>query len=359
MPKPITVLVADDSSVVRRLMKDVLAREKDIEVVRLACHGAEAVGFFPQCKPDVVVLDVEMPEMDGVQAAKAIRALDGFVPIIMFSSLTTKGGEATFDALAAGASDCVPKPSGKGHVSEAIEHVQRELIPRIRAWAEQRKAPKPNSIVSHSPVNRSSNAKPRPFEIVAVGVSTGGPDVLGTFLSEFPSDFPIPILVVQHMPPIFTQLLAERLDKICALHVQEATDASELNPGNVWIAPGDRHLKVVASAATKRLALSDDPPEKSCRPAVDVLFRSVAKCFRDTSVAVVMTGMGTDGLDGCRQIRKAGGTILVQDEESSVVWGMPGAVAKEGLADGILNPRELGRELVRLTRQSCLSATSQ
>ena len=348
MSKKIKVLLADDSSVVRRLLKEVLQREKDIEVVYEARHGAEAVGFCPQCKPDVVLLDVEMPEMDGVEAARAIHALDNSLPIIMFSSLTSKGGAATLDALEAGAVDYVTKPMAKGHVSEAIRQIQSDLIPKIRDWGGKRKGSLSLGFKSKPSCRKPDSKFAAKAGIVAVGVSTGGPDVLSEFLAELPNSFPAPVLIVQHMPPIFTKLLAERLDKVCQLPVREASSTTELLPGQVWIAPGDKHLRVGQSDNGHELVLSNDPPVNSCRPAVDVLFNSVADHFGSFSVAVVLTGMGQDGLAGCRRIHEAGGTILIQDQETSTVWGMPGAVSAARLSHAELPPKELGKEIVRM-----------
>ena len=356
MSQKIKVLLADDSSVVRRLLKEVLERHDDIEVVGQARHGIEAVGIFHQTNPDVVILDVEMPRMDGVDAAGAIRVLDATVPIIMFSSLTTKGGEATLDALSAGASDYVSKPSGKGHVGNAIKHIQTELIPKIIAWNEKYQTQRTRRKPPVPVINSATNSDGKRSEVLVLGVSTGGPSVLESFLSELPGDFSVPVLIAQHMPPMFTRLLANRLDKKCALHVQEATDATELAAGDVWIAPGNQHMKVVSQSRTKRIILNNDPPENGCRPSVDVLFRSAAQCFGKSTLAVVFTGMGKDGLDGCQHIHDHGGTILVQDEASSVVWGMPGEIAKAGLSDGIMNPCELGREVVRLAGSACMPA---
>ncbi|MCA9214465.1 MAG: chemotaxis response regulator protein-glutamate methylesterase [Planctomycetales bacterium] len=360
MSDKIKVLLADDSSVVRHLLKEVLERDGSIDVVGQARHGAEAVGFFPQCNPDVVLLDVEMPEMDGVEAAGAIRALNCDVPIIMFSSLTTRGGEATLDALTAGASDYVAKPSGKGHVTDAIDQIEGELVPKIRAWASRRKASADHALHAAAPIGRRKGLLNMPgAKVLAVGSSTGGPDALSTFLRELPTGFPLPVVIVQHMPPVFTKLLAERLNKTCLLKVQEATDGVELRPGEVWIAPGDKHMTVVKGAAGNRIALGSGPPENSCRPAVDVLFRSVAECYGAAAIAVVLTGMGRDGLVGSQTIHAAGGTILVQDEASSVVWGMPGCVAHEQLAVACLPPAELGQEIARISTTSLLSAAAK
>ena len=361
MSDQLKVLLADDSSVVRRLVSSTLNKEGSIKVVQAACHGAEAVEFFKQLKPDLVILDVEMPTMDGVDAAAAIRALDATVPIIMFSSLTTKGGEATLDALTNGASDYVTKPTGTGHASEAIRHIETQLIPKVLSWGAKRTAAKKSTASPAPPVKLQAPPKraTAPIQVVAIGSSTGGPNILNDFVKQFPADFPLPILIVQHMPPVFTRLLAERLDQSCKLKVREAVDGENLVAGHVWVAPGDKHLKLVKGhSAPHRLALGSEPPENSCRPAVDVLFRSVVDCYGAGTLGVVITGMGKDGLLGCEQIKNCGGRVFVQDEQSSVVWGMPGAVANAGLADSILPPVEIAQEIIRLAKTHQMASVS-
>lgn len=387
----IKVFFADDSSVVRRLLGDVLQADPRIDVVGMAKNGAEAIGEFARAKPDVVLLDVEMPVMDGVDAAGVIRSMDAQIPIIMFSSITTRGGEATLDALANGANDYVTKPMGTGHVSEAIKHIQEILIPKIIDWGTryQMALENPMNPAVSANATASAGAKPgaptartvapaakplgstppgsdsnamsnrtgsrRPPLIVAIGVSTGGPDALSDFVRMLPSNFSLPIVIAQHMPPVFTQLLANRLNQACNLDVKEAIDGHELTPGTIWIAPGGRHLAVARQGVSYRMSLNDGPAENSCRPSADVLFRSVAEAYGSNSLAIVMTGMGKDGLAGAKAINAAGGTILAQDQVSSVVWGMPGAVANAGLADQLLPPSELAEEVLRRTGASPLA----
>ena len=361
MSSNIRVLIADDSAVVRRLLTETIANETEMDVVFQARNGAEAVEAFPGCTPDVVVLDVEMPVMDGVETVSALRKIDPHVPVIMFSSLTTRGGEATLDALSHGASDYVTKPTGTGHVMQAVAHIRRELIPKIVNWGKKhrccQKAERPPfpappvesaGAASRTPTSLSAPPPSAPVEIVAVGASTGGPDALSEFLRQFPSDFASPVVVVQHMPPVFTKLLAERLDNVARLPVREAVEDVTLEKGHVWIAPGDHHLRVQRNGMSlPQLVLDSSPPENSCRPSVDVLFRSVAQLYGPASMAVVLTGMGKDGLDGARAIRRAGGRVLAQDQASSVVWGMPGAVAEAGLTECLMAPKELGSQVVR------------
>ncbi len=360
MSNPIGLLLADDSAVVRRVLSEAVEAEPRLTLVGTAKNGAEAVGLFPTCRPDVVLLDVEMPTMDGIEAVAAIRKLNSDVPILMFSSLTTKGGEATLDALMNGANDYVTKPTQVGHISEAVRHIQENLLPKVIAWGERYRAGKP-TVYRRGPAVRSdlspslvtsndnnvSNSAATPVDLVAVGVSTGGPDALSELVRGLPADLSVPILIVQHMPAVFTQLLADRLDQVCKLSVREARDSMLVEPGHIWIAPGGRHLRVIRQRDHLRLVLDDGPPENSCRPAVDVLFRSVAESVGNRALGIVMTGMGKDGLQGCQMLHQRGAKILVQDERTSVVWGMPGAVAQAGLTERAMSPGELASEIIR------------
>lgn len=374
MTQPLRILIADDSVTVRRLLTETLSNEPNLEVCHAARDGREAVTQFSLVQPDVVVLDVEMPVMDGIEAVLEIRKFDSRVPIIMFSSATTRGGEATLDALTAGATDYVTKPTRVGHLQEAVAHIRNDLIPMIKHWGkwhhEQRrnsKAAPANIRLDRQPevtLRRESvlagpravaraNSKP---EVIAIGVSTGGPNALADVLKLIPKQFPIPILIAQHMPPLFTGLLADRLNRVCPLSVCEAQDGRDLLPGQVWVAPGDRHLVVERQGLSLRVRLNHNPPENSCRPSADVLFRSVAETFTSGAVAVVLTGMGQDGLEGCRSIRNKGGKVIVQDQATSVVWGMPRAVAEAGLADRILPLDHIASELTRITQMDHVSA---
>lgn len=349
----IRVLFADDSTVLRKLLKEVLDGHPQMDVVGMAGNGREAVQLFPRVMPDVVLLDVEMPIMDGIESVEAIRKIDPFVPILMFSSLTSKGSEATLDALSCGANDYVAKPSRMGHLDDALAYVRENLIPKIIAWGTRKidqPAPRPLTATQFVPAP-SRAARAIHAELLAIGVSTGGPKALATMLTAFPPDFPIPIVIVQHMPPMFTQLMAGRLDAVCQLRVREAPHGALLQRGDVWVAPGDRHLRVARGGVTTRLELDDSPPHNYCRPSVDVLFRSVARLFRDRCLAVVLTGMGRDGLEGSHEIFKCGGRILVQDEGTSTVWGMPRVVAEAGLADKVVPLHDMASEICRLVYQ--------
>jgi two-component system, chemotaxis family, protein-glutamate methylesterase/glutaminase len=285
----------------------------------------------------VVILDVEMPEMDGLETLKAIRQRDRTLPVIMFSALTQIGAVATLEALSLGASDYATKPSQSESIEAANQHIQDTLILKIKALA-TRKNPTP------TPTVYRSTAQNQPIEIVAIAASTGGPNALSALLAQLPASVPVPIVIAQHMPPLFTKLLAERLTAKCQIQVQEAYSGAILAPGTVWIAPGDYHLVVVSAG---KVMIHQEPPENFCRPAADVLLRSVAQQYGARSLAVILTGMGQDGLRGCEQIRERGGQIIVQDQASSVVWGMPGFVANAGLADAVLPLEELSGEILR------------
>jgi two-component system chemotaxis response regulator CheB len=341
----ISVLVVDDSVVVRRLIVDALTDIPDIQVVGTAANGRFALAKIDRLKPDIVTMDVEMPEMDGLTAVREVRKKYATLPVIMFSALTASGAAATLDALAAGATDYVTKPSKSGSIAESIEAIREQLVSRIYALcgrrAPARPAARPLPTRPIRPVRAPQPRLTRPtgtgrVDIVAIGASTGGPEALAKVLPALPADFPVPVVMVQHMPPLFTRMFAERLNRTCALHVVEATDGMPITAGMVVLAPGDRHLTVERQGTSMIARLNDGPPENSCRPAVDVLFRSVAKIYGGASLAVVLTGMGRDGRNGCQDIRNAGGDVIAQDEATSVVWGMPGAVVSAGLANSIL-----------------------
>jgi len=287
--------------------------------------------------------------MDGLETLVEIRKLYPKLPVIMFSALTERGGTATLDALARGASDYVTKPASNETAESAHERVREELMRKIKSLCfmrqpQQGAGPMPVPILVSGVSARPQQAR---IDVVAIGTSTGGPNALTELIPEFPADFPVPIVIVQHMPPLFTRLLAERLNAIAQLEVQEGKAGQKLKRGQVWLAPGDHHMTVARKGTDFVLGLNHDPEENSCRPAVDVLFRSVAQTYGANVLGVVLTGMGADGTRGSAVIREAGGQVIVQDEASSVVWGMPGSVVAANMADRIYPLAGIGPEVVR------------
>jgi two-component system chemotaxis response regulator CheB len=302
--------------------------------------------------PDLVTLDMEMPVMDGIETLKALRKTHPKLPIVMFSTLTERGSSATMDALSLGASDYVTKPANVGSVIEGMGRIREDLIPKIKALC-GRKNPVASPLVAQPrPASRFTRGARTPdsagtVDILAIGVSTGGPNALAELMPALGKNFPVPVVIVQHMPPLFTRLLAERLGAISGFKCQEGSEGQLLRPGQLWVAPGGFHMVTERVRDGVILRLNEERPENSCRPAVDVLFRSVAKCYGSKVLSVVLTGMGQDGLKGCEAIAAAGGQVLAQDEASSVVWGMPGAVSTAGLADKTLPLKELAPEILR------------
>jgi two-component system, chemotaxis family, protein-glutamate methylesterase/glutaminase len=340
----IRVMVVDDSVVVRHLLREALRGDEQLEFVGAAVNGADALAQIPTLKPDVITLDIEMPEMDGLETLRRIRKLYPRLRVIMVSTLTTRGAAATFEALSLGADDYLAKASGAGSLEKSLATLRAELIPKIKQFFVQRSAaPK---LVSSPPRRPATHGIQR--RVLGIGVSTGGPQALAALIPQIPAGFPLPILIVQHMPPTFTRLLAERLNALSPLEVTEAAEGSPVAPGRILIAPGDHHLRVHRTGlATFSASLDQGPHENSCRPSVDVLFRSLAENYGGGVVFTVLTGMGQDGLKGAEQLKTAGAYGIVQDEATSVVWGMPGAIATAGLADRVLPLSEIGSELVR------------
>jgi two-component system, chemotaxis family, protein-glutamate methylesterase/glutaminase len=346
--KRIRVLVVDDSVVVRRMLRDVLAGDADIEVAGVAANGRIALAMAEQLNPDLITLDIEMPEMDGIEVLRQLKVRSSETPVIMFSTVTQRGAVATLDALALGARDYVTKPANIGSVSVGMQRIREELVPKIKALCGWTRVP---PATPARPMNASRVLVPMrsaaPFEIVVIGTSTGGPNALSDILPQLPADFPVPVAVVQHMPPTFTRFLAERLNASCQLQVMEAGADQKLEAGGIWIAPGDSHISVYSQGLTKRLRSHQGPLENSCRPAVDVLFRTTAAACGRNTLAVILTGMGQDGLRGVQELKSVGATVLAQDEATSVVWGMPGFVVQGGLADRVLPLSQMGHEITR------------
>lgn len=350
----IKVLIVDDSAVIRKVLGDCLREDPQIEIVGTAANGKIALQEIARLKPDVITLDIEMPEMNGLETVQQIRQRDTKLPIIMCSSLTAAGATHTLDALAFGASDYVTKPSSHGANTRDV--VGEDLIRKIKALASATHEGSPA-------IPTASLAAPtfRPLlsgtlglsaDVVAIGVSTGGPNALAELLPRLPADLSIPVVIVQHMPPVFTKLLAERLNSQSPLTIVEAEHDQEVKPGRVYLAPGGQHMEVRRILGRVVTTLHEGPAENSCRPAVDVLFRSVAKVYGGQSLAVMLTGMGQDGLKGCEQIQASGGSILAQERQSCAVWGMPGAVVDAGLAKAVLPLDQIAAEIVTAANNS-------
>jgi len=347
-PRKIRVLLVDDSAVMRSLLRMVLEPQPSIEIAGAASSGEAGLAAFESLHPDLVLLDIEMPGMNGLEVLSTIRRSNRRVPVIMCSTLTSRGARITIEALTRGATDYVAKPGAQNGIREAVETLTRELLPKILALFPQK--PRPSaSIPSPEPRPNLPPSVSLPPKMVVIGTSTGGPAALELLLPKIPASFPLPILIVQHMPRLFTGLLAERLNGLCPLRVREAAPDNRPEPGVVDIARGDWHLELTRDM---RLRLNQNPPENFCRPSVDVLFRTAAQVCAGRLLGVVLTGMGSDGLAGSRAIRSAGGCVLAQDGATSVVWGMPGAVANAGLANKILPVDAIPAEILRFVAAS-------
>jgi two-component system chemotaxis response regulator CheB len=345
----IKVMVVDDSVVIRRLVTHALEEDPLIEVVGAASNGAIAMDRIDQLNPDVITLDIEMPEVDGLEVLRRLRRATSQVRVIMFSTMTERGAAITLEALTLGADDYVTKASNEGSLDRSMARLRAELLPKVKQFFKLNSNGNGAGIQAQMarPVSRFHGSAALQPRVLLIGVSTGGPNALSAMLPQLPADFPLPVLIVQHMPPMFTRLLAERLQSACQLRVREAADAETVTPGTVLIAPGDYHLRVVSNDGVVRVCLDQSPHQNSCRPAVDVLFASAAEVYGNSAIAVVLTGMGQDGLRGAQMLKARAATVLVQDEATSVVWGMPGAVAGEGLADSILPLGEIVPEIQR------------
>lgn len=352
---PIRVLIVDDSLVIRQIVKDVLCQDPAIQVVGAVANGEAGVQSAVQDKPDVIILDVEMPRMNGLEALKLIRAQNKTVKVIMFSSLTSSGASVTIDSLAYGASDYVTKPSSSG-LGETRNYISNVLISKIKtlhAGTDRPRTPlmpnvprgMPMAPSAMPPAAQRNRAKAGKIDIVVIGVSTGGPQALRQVIGDLPKNLPVPVVIVQHMPEQFTKLLADRLNQSCPIDVAEATPGEILRAGTVRIARGGIHLIVQGAGTTTRLNFDDGPPENSCKPAVDPLFRSVAKLYGPRALGVVLTGMGSDGAIGAVAMRDAGAHIIAQDQQSCVVWGMPRSVVERHAADVVLPLDKVAREI--------------
>lgn len=346
----VRVLVVDDSAVIRRLVTSAIEQDPEMHVVGAASNGAIALQRIPQLNPDVLTLDIEMPEMDGLETLRRLRREYPQLRVIMLSTLTERGAAITLEALTLGADDYVQKATNEPSLERSLDKLRQELLPKIRQFF---RFPASTGLFAASKTGNGSISAaalqiPRPQpRALAIGVSTGGPTALGAVLPLLPADFPLPVLIVQHMPPLFTRFLAERLDANCKLSVTEAANGMNVAAGTIFVAPGDYHMKVATAGDRFSIRLDQSPPLNSCRPAVDALFASLAESYGGAILSVILTGMGQDGLRGIEVLKKKGATVLAQDEASSVVWGMPGAVVHAGLADRVLPLDQMIPEVLR------------
>jgi len=356
--KTIRIVAADDSAVMRNLLTQMFAAERTgsqarMELCAAVPDGASCLHAVRTLKPDVVLMDLHMPGLGGMEAIARLRREWPRLPIILCSAYTEVGAGETLEAFARGASDYVTKPTGQSDAMAAMAWLWSQLAPKILAWTAPVAMPGVGygaSAVACGVEETKCDPMRMQTAVVGIGVSTGGPMALERLLPRLPRDFAVPVLVVQHMPKLFTRALAERLDRCCELRVREATAGTVLQPGTIWLAPGDSHMEVTASArGVTRLVLHQGEPENHCRPAVDVLFRSLAETYGGAALGLVLTGMGADGLEGSRAIAAAGGVVLAQDKASSAVWGMPGRVAAAGLARAVLPLDMLADELIALS----------
>lgn len=356
MKNKIKVLVVDDSVVTRRIVSDIINSDGDIEVCGTAANGIIGLEKIELMSPDVVILDLEMPEMNGLNMLRELRKKRRNIPVIMFSVHTSEGASSTFEALASGANDFVQKPINVGDLENVKKNLTQELIPKIKslyAISFQSENEKTPVFLTESVMKKNrTDINNQRIDALIIGSSTGGPNALAKLIADIPSDIGVPILIVQHMPPVFTKLLAERLAAKSKLGVYEAVSGMDVNKNKIYIAPGDFHIKVRKEGDTVKIYTNKDAHENSCRPSVDVLFRSAAEVYGCNLLAVVLTGMGQDGLKGCYAVKNAGGRIFVQDKETSVVPGMPCAVSKAGLSDQIFPIDSMGCEIVKKIRET-------
>ncbi len=340
----IRVLVVDDTALMRKIISDILKRDPEIEVVGTAANGYIALQKIKRLNPDVVTMDVEMPKMDGLTALSKIME-EHPVPVIMVSSHTYEGAKVTLEALELGAFDFIPKPTGIK--SEAFEIIADSLISKVKAAAGAKLAKRKKEAKEETVLQKVEDISKGKFvvDIVGIGISTGGPPSLRTIFKKFPGDYPVPITLVQHMPPGFTKALAERLDKISKLHVKEAENGEKLEKYTVYVAPGDYHMEI----RNQRVVLRKGERIWGQRPAADPLFFSIAEEYGKFSLGVVMTGMGRDGASGLKKIKEKGGRTIAQNKETCVVFGMPRVAIEEGSVDLVVPLEEIPEAIIKMS----------
>ena len=357
---PIRVLVVDDSAVVRGLLSRLIGEQPDLEVAATAANGQMALNAVAERSVDVVVLDIEMPVMDGLTALPRLLSADPNLRIIIASTLSTPGAAVTMRALAAGAADYVAKPSASREITQAESansDFRRDLVTKIRGLGEAGRRRRggiaftPALLVASTLKSAPAPAlalrplRPTRPDVIVIGSSTGGPQALSALIGDLGRHLTQPVLIAQHMPPTFTTILAEHLARVCNRPCAEGRDGETIQPGRIYVAPGDHHMTAAADGRRRLIRINRDAPENFCRPAVDALFRSAARAYGAATLAVVLTGIGADGTRGGREIVEAEGTLLAQDEASSVVWGMPGSVARAGLCSAVLPLPALAQQI--------------
>ncbi|MEA3333788.1 MAG: chemotaxis response regulator protein-glutamate methylesterase [Pseudomonadota bacterium] len=373
---PIKVLVVDDTILYRKVIGDILKSEADIEVVGTANNGKIAISRIASLQPDLLTLDIEMPVCNGLEVLEYLRQNHPHISAIMLSSLTRKGGDMTMKALELGAFDFIPKPEG-GSMAENQAFIKDALIPKVKAYArrhsikrllkggQQTAAPgkatqpsrKTTSTPQTAPVRTAGKTIPAkrrhlPSTIITIGISTGGPNALTRMLPMLSAPIGVPIVIVQHMPPLFTKSLASSLDGKCSLQVKEAEDGEVLKNDVVYIAPGGKQMKIVTAGGSQgRVKITDDAPENNCKPSADYLFRSVASLYKEKATGVIMTGMGNDGTKGLRLIKRHGSPVIAQDEESCVVYGMPKEAINAGVVDLSVPLDRIAAEIIKTTKK--------
>ena len=334
---PIRVLVVDDSVVIRKLLSGMISSDPELEVIGTAANGRLALAKIEKLRPDIITLDVEMPEMDGLETLTELRKTNVDLPVIMISTLTERGSAITLEALWRGASDYVAKPANVRNASEALERLSGELVPRIKALV-PRTTRTELDLAADLPGHTVSK-KPGPDHSVGavmIGSSTGGPRALESVFSVLTRPLNVPVFIVQHIPPVFSRMLADRLNQVSPMRVVEATHGMIAESGTAYLAPGGFHMVVAQRRAAVVVEINEAPPVNSCRPSADVLFESAAKVYGKNQLGVILTGMGNDGFLGCERLHDLGAPILSQDRATSVVWGMPAAVTEAGYADEVL-----------------------
>jgi len=374
--KKLRVLVVDDTIVYRKAVSDIIEEIPGVELVGVAHNGKIALAKIRTLKPDLLTLDIEMPVMDGIEVLTELQEHHPNIGAIMLSTLTTDGSMMTLRALELGAFDFILKPQSKNQL-EGKKEIRTLLEPMLKAFIRSKNAPsllskqrKTPSSLTHGkidpenrpapgatthvfkPLNKPAAERRGKSEIVTIGISTGGPNALNQMLPQLPGDLGVPVLIVQHMPPVFTKSLANSLDKKCALSVKEAVDGENIQPNVVYIAPGGKQMKLVAGTdgQNRRIKITNDPPENSCKPSVDYLFRSVADYYVGRTTAVIMTGMGSDGTKGLATLKTKSAYIIGQDEASCVVYGMPKAPADLGYIDTVVSLNKIADEITKSTK---------